>query len=166
LQQTPVIYQPGIEDSVGFVIETKEEPCDSEEELEEKVNNDEPVLELEDIPDEEGDSEKENIATNQQTNQQTLIIDLTISDDDDDEDDSDTTEVNTDVPSTVPLTNPTNDVAQTPQPPTKEPPKPALTARIPSPSPPCYYPPNTSKTCTLHPLCYKVKGNTTLSEKY
>ncbi|EFX76736.1 hypothetical protein DAPPUDRAFT_248391 [Daphnia pulex] len=62
-------YLPGIEDSVGFVIETKEEPCESEEELEEEVNNDEPVLELEDIPDEEGDSEKENIATNQQTNQ-------------------------------------------------------------------------------------------------
>ncbi|EFX62326.1 hypothetical protein DAPPUDRAFT_270610 [Daphnia pulex] len=113
-------YLPGVEDSMGFVIEPKEEPCDIEEELEEEVNDDEPVLELEEISDEDGDSEKENIATNQQTNQQTLIINLTISDDVHEDDmQSDTTELNPDVPSTVPLTNPTNDVAQTPQRPTK-----------------------------------------------
>ncbi|EFX62100.1 hypothetical protein DAPPUDRAFT_120530 [Daphnia pulex] len=95
---------------------------------------------------------KENVAPDQhtkQTNQQTLIIDLTLSDDEDDEDDeddirsdirSDTTEVNPDIPSAVPLAAPPIN-HQTPQPPTKEQPDSAPMERIPSPSPPCYHPP-------------------------
>ncbi|EFX68862.1 hypothetical protein DAPPUDRAFT_114204 [Daphnia pulex] len=146
-------YLPGIEESVGFVIEPiKEEPADSEEERGEEMEDDEPVLEPDDVPEaEEEDSKKENVATDQhteQTNQQTLIIDLTLSDDEDDEDDeddkddirSDTTEVNPDIPSAVPLAAPPIN-HPTPQPPTKEQPVSAPMERIPSPSPPCYHPP-------------------------
>ncbi|EFX83609.1 hypothetical protein DAPPUDRAFT_315424 [Daphnia pulex] len=143
-------YLPGIEQSVGFVVEPiKEEPADSEEvpeeEQGEETEDDEPVLEPDDVPEAEEDSKKENVAPDQhtkQTNQQTLIIDLTLSDDEDDEDDirGDTTEVNPDIPSAVPLAAPPIN-HQTPQPPTKEQPDSAPMERIPSPSPPCYHPP-------------------------
>jgi hypothetical protein len=53
-------YLPGIEQSVGFVIEPiKEEPADSEEERGEEIEDDEPVLERDDIPEAEEDSKKE-----------------------------------------------------------------------------------------------------------
>jgi hypothetical protein len=154
-------YLPGIEESVGFVIEPiKEEPTDSEEERGEEMEDDEPVLELDE------DSEKENVATDQhtkqQTNQPTLIIDLTISDDEDDEDDkddirSDTTEVNPDIPSAVPLAAPPIH-HQTPQPPTKEQPDSAPMERIPSPSPPCYYPPQHFQNMYASPIMLQSEG--------
>ncbi len=53
-------YLPGIEQSVGFVIEPiKEEPADSEEERGEEIEDDEPVLERDDVPEAEEDSKKE-----------------------------------------------------------------------------------------------------------
>ncbi|EFX67232.1 hypothetical protein DAPPUDRAFT_115619 [Daphnia pulex] len=81
-------------------------------------------------------------------------------DDEDDEDDmqSDTTEVNPDVPNAVPLTTETNDVAQTPQPPTKELPHPAPTERIPSPSPSCYYPPKHFQNMYAPPIMLQSEG--------
>jgi hypothetical protein len=65
-------YLLGIEESVGFVIEPiKKEPTDSEEELGEEMEDDEPVLKLDDFPEADEDSEKENVATNQHTKQKT-----------------------------------------------------------------------------------------------
>ncbi|EFX65608.1 hypothetical protein DAPPUDRAFT_264462 [Daphnia pulex] len=148
-------YLPGIEQSVGFVIEPiKEEAADSEEKRGEATVDDGPVQEPDDVAEAEEDSNKENGATDQhieQTNHQTLIIDLTLSDsendedDEDDEDDkddirSDTTEVNPNIPSAVPLAAPPIN-HQTPQPPTREQPDSAQMERIPSPFPPCYHPP-------------------------
>jgi hypothetical protein len=86
-------YLPGIEQSVGFVIEQiKEEAADSEEERGEATVDDGPVQQPEDVAEAEDDQEeeeaKENVATdqhNEQTNHQTLIIDLTLSDSEDDE---------------------------------------------------------------------------------
>ncbi|EFX65919.1 hypothetical protein DAPPUDRAFT_116850 [Daphnia pulex] len=146
-------YLPGIEQSVGFVIEPiKEEPADSEEEPD-------------DVAEAEGDSNKENVATYQhieQTNQQTLIIDLTLSDSEDDEDDkddirSDTTEVNPDIPSAVPLAAPPIN-HQTPQPPTREQPDSAQMERIPSPSPPCYHPPQHFQNMYAPPIMLQSEG--------
>lgn len=119
-------YLPDIENSVGFVLKPKEEPCETEEEPEEEAINN------------SGDRQNGEAP---KCDQQTLIIDLTISDDEEDAQ-SDTTEVNPDVPPAVPLIDATtSDVARTPQPPKEEQPHPAPTERVPSPSPPCYHPP-------------------------
>jgi hypothetical protein len=166
-------YLPGIEQSVGFVIEQmKEEAAGSEDERGEATVDDGPVQQPEDVAEAEDDQEekeaKENVATdqhNEQTNHQTLIIDLTLSDSEDDEDDeddkdsilSDTTEANPDIPCAVPLAAPPIN-RPTPQPPTMEQPDSAQKERIPSPSPPCYHPPQHFQNMYAPPIMLRSEG--------
>jgi hypothetical protein len=150
----------------------KEEAAGSEDERGEATVDDGPVQQPEDVAEAEEDQEeeeaKENVATdqhNEQTNHQTLIIDLTLSDSEDDEDDeddkdsilSDTTEANPDIPCAVPLAAPPIN-RPTPQPPTMEQPDSAQKERIPSPSPPCYHPPQHFQNMYAPPIMLRSEG--------
>jgi hypothetical protein len=144
-------YLPGIEQSVGFVIEQiKEEAADSEEERGEATVDDGPVQEPNDVAEAEEDQEeeeaKENVATdqhNEQTNHQTLIIDLTLSDSEDDEDDEDDKD---------------SIRSDTTEPPTMEQPDSAQKERVPSPSPPCYHPPQHFQNMYAPPIMLRSEG--------